>query len=246
MKNYKLLIQYDGTRYNGWQSQGNTENTIQGKIENVLSRLTEQPVKLHGSGRTDAGVHAMGQVANAFLTTDITGEEIKVYLNSFLPEDIKVLEVTAVSDRFHSRLNVVKKVYLYKIETDEKSDVFERKYVYNLGKKLNLAEMRKAIDFLCGTNDYKSFCGKASKKKTTVRTLSKIEVKEVGSQVYLYFEGNGFLHHMVRIMTGTLIEVGLGIRAAESMPALLQKKNRREAGYTVPAQGLSLAEVFYH
>lgn len=246
MRNYKLVVQYDGTRYNGWQSQENTSNTIQEKIENVLNKMTGKTVKIQGSGRTDAGVHAEAQIANVFMDTDMSTTEITSYLNSYLPEDIKVTEVTEASERFHSRLNAIGKVYLYKIDTNCKSDVFRRKYIYTLGKDLDLLAMKKAAELLCGTHDYKSFCSKASKKKSTLRTVTRIDIEKQGSEVWIYFEGSGFLHNMVRIMTGTLIEVGLGKRTPESMLDLLKEKDRKKSGETAPAQGLCLVRVLYH
>ena len=280
-QNYKMIIQYEGTRYDGWQKQGNTENTIQGKLEKVLARMTGFPVEVHGSGRTDAGVHAMGQVANFHLPDGWKPEEsqnqnggqnqeknqkndwhkngahdrkqfavadwIRDCCNQYLPDDIAVTELTLAPERFHARLSAVKKIYTYQIETGAKRNVFSRRTCYGLGQPLNMKAMQKAADLLCGTHDYRSFCGNKKMKKSTVRTIYRIDVKQdAGSSlVKLEFEGNGFLQNMVRILTGTLIEVGLGKRDAGTMPEVLAALDRQASGYTAPAEGLCLKKVFY-
>lgn len=246
-RNYRITLQYEGGRYDGWQKQGNTDNTIQGRLEQILTRMTGEPVEVHGSGRTDAGVHAMGQVANFHLKGDRTPGDVMEYLNRYLPDDIAVLACDVVSDRFHSRLNAVQKTYRYQIEIGQKRDVFGRRTQYALGQALDLDAMRCAAEFLCGTHDYKSFCGNKKMKKSTVRTVSAIEIrqKKAGSLIEISFTGNGFLQNMVRIMVGTLIEVGLGKRDAGSMSEVLQALDRQAAGFTAPAEGLCLAEVRY-
>lgn len=248
-QNYKMILQYDGTRYDGWQKQGNTDQTIQGKLEMVLEKLVGKPVEVHGSGRTDAGVHALGQAANFFLqetdSADGDPESIKAYLNQYLPEDIMVVEVSKVEERFHSRLHAVRKTYLYQIETSVRKNVFERKYVYGLGKKLNINRMRQAAELLIGQHDFKGFCSNKRMKKSTVRTLENIIIEEMGSKVLIRYVGNGFLYNMVRILTGTLIEVGLGMRSVESVGEILELKDRQAAGYTAPAEGLFLEQVDY-
>jgi tRNA pseudouridine38-40 synthase len=240
-----MLIQYDGTRYDGWQKQGNTGNTIQAKIEQVLERMTGKEVEIHGSGRTDAGVHALGQVANAHLDTKLSVQEIRDYVNRYLPEDILVLEAEEVSDRFHSRLNASEKIYTYYVDMAKKSDVFKRKYVYTLGEALDVNAMKTAAGYLCGTHDFKSFCTGKTGKKSTVRTIWEIHIQPVGSVVEMRFCGNGFLYNMVRILSGTLIEVGMGKREPESMAAILDAKDRQQAGFTAPAEGLFLTAVHY-
>lgn len=244
-QNYKITLQYEGTRYDGWQRQGNTENTIQGKLENILAKMTGHEVEIHGSGRTDAGVHAMGQVANFHLDEDMGPEQVKEYLNRYLPEDIAVIKAERAPERFHSRLSAVKKIYTYQIETGAKRDVFTRRIQYGLGRPLDVEAMRQAAALLCGTHDYKSFCGNRRMKKTTVRTVETIHIKQDGSHVVLTFVGNGFLQNMVRIMTGTLIEVGLRKRSPESMKEMLAAKDRQAAGAMAPAEGLCLAGVLY-
>lgn len=256
-QNYKIIIQYEGTRYDGWQKQGNTENTIQGKLEKVLERMDGCPVEVHGSGRTDAGVHAVGQVANfhlpdgwkpdAAVKNGTVSEWIQAYLNQYLPEDIAVTELTPVPERFHSRLSAVRKIYTYRIETGAKRNVFSRRTCYGLGQPLNVKVMQTAANLLCGTHDYKSFCGNKKMKKSTVRTIYRIAVEQEAdsSLVKLEFEGTGFLQNMVRILAGTLIEVGTGKREPGSMPEILAALDRQAAGYTAPAEGLCLQQVFY-
>ncbi len=244
-KNIRFLLQYDGSRYDGWQKQGNTENTIQGRLEQVLSRLTGEQAEVFGAGRTDAGVHALGQVANAHLATDMTEREILDYVNRYLPEDILALKADRVSERFHSRLNAVGKVYLYRIDMAEKSQVFQRRYIYTLGQTLDTEAMSQAAVYLTGTHDFRSFCAGRQVRKSTVRTVEEIAVSCEGTVVELRVRGDGFLYNMVRILAGTLIEVGLGKRTPESMTQILEAEEREAAGFTAPARGLFLAEVLY-
>jgi len=245
MYNYKLTIQYDGTRYRGWQVQGNTDQTIQGKAEGVLSRLTGQPVELHGSGRTDAGVHALGQVANVKLPRPFDPSELLRELNRYLPADIGVIAVEPAPERFHARLNARSKTYRYRIWNSEIPNVLERSYLYPLPEPLDVAAMEQAAADLVGTHDFRSFCGLKRFKKSTVRTITDIIITQHSSEVRLEFTGNGFLMRMVRILAGTLVEVGLGQRAADAMPAVLAAQDRAAAGSALPAQGLALVRVEY-
>ena len=245
MYNYKLTIQYDGTRYRGWQVQGNTDQTIQGKVEGVLSRLTGQPVELHGSGRTDAGVHALGQVANVKLLRPFDPSELLRELNRYLPADIGVIAVEPAPERFHARLNAHSKSYRDRIWNSEIPNVLERNYLYPLPEPLDVAAMEQAAADLVGTHDFRSFCGLKRFKKSTVRTITDITITQHGSEVRLEFTGNGFLMRMVRILAGTLVEVGLGQRAADAMPAVLAAQDRAAAGPALPAQGLALVRVEY-
>ncbi len=245
VRNYKIILQYDGSRYDGWQKQGNTEKTVQGKLEQVLERLSGSPVVVHGSGRTDAGVHAHGQTANFHMETELSEKELMQYLNQYLPEDIEVLSLDIVKDRFHSRLNAVEKTYVYHIEMGPKKDVFQRKYIYGLGKELDIERMEEAAVSLMGSHDFKSFCANKKMKKSTVRTLTDISFCQKGTKLTVSYTGDGFLHHMVRILMGTLIEVGLGERKPEEMKEILLKEDRQAAGYTAPAEGLFLERVVY-
>ncbi len=245
MYNYKLTIQYDGTRYRGWQVQGNTDLTIQGKLEGVLSRLTGQLVEVHGSGRTDAGVHALGQVANVKLPHPVEPSELLGELNRYLPADIGVIAAEPAPERFHARLNARSKTYRYRIWNSAIPNVLERSYLYVLPESLDVAAMERAAADLVGTHDFRSFCGLKRFKKSTVRTITDISITQDGAEVRLEFTGNGFLMRMVRILAGTLVEVGLGQREADSMPAVLAAQDRAAAGPALPAQGLALVRVEY-
>lgn len=245
MKNYKLTIQYDGTRYKGWQTQNSTDLTIQGKLQDVLTQLASHPVELTGSGRTDAGVHALGQVANVRLEGSQTCEEIRDYLNRYLPEDIAVTVVEEAEERFHSRYHALSKTYLYRIHTGKIPDVFGRKYTYSYQTPLEVSRMRQAAGYLVGTHDFKAFCGNKKMKKSTVRTIYEIRIEETENELCIYYTGNGFLQNMVRIITGTLLEIGDGRREPEEILSILEGKNRETAGYTAPACGLTLCKVTY-
>lgn len=263
MSNYRLKIQYDGTRYHGWQRQKNDGETIQKKIELVLSRMMEMPMVIDGAGRTDAGVHARCQVANFHLTAEQvkfvqekirkeTGADILsvpdwffVRLNAYLPEDIRILEAEEAGERFHSRLSATGKVYEYRLLKKNCYDVFTRKYSWQMEEELSLEAMKKTAEYLLGRHDFRGFCSKSSKKKSTVRTLHRIGVTETENAVILRFEGNGFLYNMVRILTGTIVEAGSGRRTPESVLEVLQTGDRSLAGATAPAQGLTLIAVRY-
>lgn len=245
MINYKMILQYDGSRYSGWQVQGNTEQTIQGKLQSVLEKMTGEEIEIHGSGRTDAGVHAMGQVANFKLQSAYEPEEIKRYCNQYLPEDIVVLEVSEVPLRFHSRLNAIKKTYCYRIFLGEKPDVFRRKYVTPVAENLDINKMKAAAEVLIGTHDFTSFCGNRHFKKSAVRTIYEIRLEEKTDELDIYFTGNGFLQNMVRILTGTLLEVGTGKQEVCEMKEILEGRNRSLAGTMAAAKGLVLVNVEY-
>lgn len=245
MRNIKLVIQYDGTRYSGWQSQEHEKNTIQGRLTAVLSRLTGEEIQLSGSGRTDAGVHAIGQTANFKTESAVSCEELLSSLNRYLPEDIAVLSAEETDLRFHSRLNAVRKTYRYRIWNSSVPNVFERKYLFTVEDALDEKAMREAAALLCGTHDYKAFSSCRRGKKSTVRTVESIVIERRGSELDLSFTGNGFLYHMVRILTGTLIETGLHRKQPEDMTEILASLRRENAGFTAPAQGLCLMSVEY-
>lgn len=245
MQNYKIVIQYDGTRYDGWQKQGNTDNTIQGKIEAVLKRMAGEEVEIAGAGRTDAGAHALGQVANFKLKKSMSQEDLQAYLNQYLPEDIVVTSVKKVNDRFHSRLTATGKQYDYRILNSPIGNPFTRKYTWKLEEELDFRAMREAAALLTGTHDYASFCSNRKMKKSTIRTVDSIEVNRIGGEIVISFHGEGFLYNMVRIMAGTIVEVGQGKRRPEEMTQILEQKNREAAGITAPAQGLFLMKVEY-
>ncbi len=245
MNNYKMILQYEGTRYQGWQRQESTENTVQGKLELLLTRMCGQKVEIQGSGRTDAGVHARGQVANAHLETRMTPEEIRDYMNRYLPEDIGVLSVEMVPDRFHSRLLAKGKTYCYQVINSGIPHVFDRRYAYVYKEKLDVGAIRRAAEQLTGAHDFAAFTSAKKSKKSTVRTIDSITIEQEGDILRFLFSGDGFLFHMVRILMGTLLEVGEGKRRPEEMAGILAGRDRSLAGPLVPAVGLTLMEVRY-
>ena len=259
-----MIIQYDGSRYNGWQKQGNTPDTIQEKLESLLTKQYGLPIEVAGSGRTDAGVHALAQSASFRVpqTADrFSPDELLSLANRYLPADIRVLSVYPAHDRFHARLSARRKCYEYRLDCGKIARVFDRKYVTRLEDCLpllygttavpspvclNIPAMKAAAAMATGTHDFKSFCGNRKMKKSTVRTIDSITIEETESGLLcIRCVGNGFLYHMVRILTGTLVEIGLGLSAPDSMEEIIQGKNRDLAGFTAPPQGLFLCWVEY-
>lgn len=246
MNNYKMLISYDGSRYYGWEHQPGIELTIQGKLENVLERLCGVKTDVIGAGRTDAGVHAKGMVCNAFFDTDLSEKEIRDYFNRYLPDDICVKDVKLASERFHSRYKAVGKTYRYTCYVGDTKPVFDRKYVYCLDYVPDIDRMQEAADILMGEHDFAAFCSNPRMKKSTVRIVDNINIVRNGSYMYFTYHGTGFLQHMVRILTGTLLEIGNGKRDVSSINELFVCKDRKMAGFTAPAEGLCLIEVDYN
>ena len=245
MKNFRLTLCYDGTRYRGWQKQGNTENTIQGRLERLLSRQLGQEIEVNGSGRTDAGAHARMQVASFRADTELGTDEILRRLREYLPEDIGAISVEEAAPRFHARLNCAGKTYVYRIWNSETPNVFERRYMWRMTDELDMAAMRRAAALLCGEHDFMAFCSNKRMKKSTVRRVDEIRIERIGGEVRFTLSGSGFLYNMVRIIAGTLIEVGRGERSAESVAETLASLDRQLAGQTAPACGLILWEVRY-
>ena len=245
MRNFKLLLAYDGSRYKGWQRLGDTDNTIQGKLEAVLSRMVGTSIEVIGSGRTDAGAHAAGQVANFHANTDMTTAEICDYLRQYLPEDIGVLSVKEVDSRFHSRFHAAQKTYIYRIWTSEQPCVFERKYVWPVRTQFDLSAMKEAAAQFLGSHDFTAFCSNKRLKKSAVRSIYALNIEQTDTELRFVVTGDGFLYNMVRIMVGTLLAVGRGELSAADIPAILESKQREQAGETVPAKGLCLVEVQY-
>ena len=245
MPTFRMTLCYEGTRYRGWQRQGNTPNTIQGRIEAALSELLDQPVEVQGSGRTDAGVHARMQTASFRAKTCIPPEKLLKQLRAALPADIGVLDLCEAGPRFHARLNCTGKTYVYRIWNSDAPNVFDRRWMHTVAAPLDLEAMQAAGDKLCGTHDFTSFCANRHMKKSAVRTLRSVTVARDGDEVRLSFRGDGFLYHMARILSGTLIEVGLGRRSPDDMQAILNARDRAAAGETAPAQGLILWETEY-
>ena len=244
MRNLRLDICYDGTKYKGWQWLPGADVTIQGKIEQCLSKILGEPIEISGSGRTDAGVHALGQVANFHCESDMPAGELLENLRRYLPGDIGIYSCKDVSERFHARLNAKEKTYRYRIWNSERPCVFERRFVAVMPEKLDIPAMEAAARRLEGEHDFSAFCGNPRFKKSTVRFVRTIQIRRCGEELRIDITGNGFLHNMVRIIVGTLVEVGRGERSADSIPVLFGGK-RAEAGFLAPAQGLCLMEVEY-
>ena len=254
MRTYKLTIAYDGTRYQGWQRQTNTEKTIQGILEGALSEAAGYAVEIDGSGRTDAGVHAAGQTASVVLPGAVEEGFFTGRLNGMLPPNIRIRSAELVRNGFHARKSAVGKIYEYHIDTGDKPDVFHRRYAYHFPHRLDLSAMRKAAGYLTGTHDFAGYTdrkptgeGRTGKgaEMSTKRTVYAIIVSGQENHVVIRYDGTGFLYHMVRILTGTLLEAGIHERSPESVRGVLQTKDRSEAGFLAPARGLFLREVRY-
>jgi len=245
MRNIKLLIEYDGTNYLGWQVQPKGA-TIQGTLEEKLGLLTGEPVKLSGSGRTDSGVHALGQVAHFRTQSQMDVRSMQRALNSLLPPDIVIQKVEEVEESFHARKHSKSKVYEYRILNRDLRSAFHRGYVWHITQELNLKEMKKATESLIGEHDFSAFRTVGSPTRTTVRRVIRAEWKR-GRDGLIRFEieANGFLKQMVRSIIGTLVEIGKGRMSAGDFRKILDSKDRKKAGPTAPARGLFLKEVRY-
>ena len=244
MRNLRLDICYDGTRYRGWQRLPGKDDTIQGKLETTLSRILGENIEISGSGRTDAGVHARGQVANFHCESAMSAAEILSQLRRYLPEDIGIYSCRDVSERFHARLGAKEKTYRYRIWNSDSPCVFDRRFVTVMPEPLDMEAVREAAACFVGEHDFSAFCGNPKFKKSTLRYIRSLEIRRQGEELVIDITGNGFLHNMVRIIVGTLVEVGRGERQADSIPALFGGK-RAEAGFLAPPQGLCLMEVYY-
>ena len=238
-------MQYEGTRYRGWQRLGDSENTIQGKLEKLLTRFCGEPVQVIGSGRTDAGVHALAQTANFHTSCSASPEEIQDAFSEFLPEDIAVTGIEDVPERFHSRYNAKSKTYRYRLDRGAVADVFARRYALHLADRLDSEAMRQAAASLCGKYDFRSFTNSRYRNKSTVRNLQSIEIIKRGYFLDLKFTGEGFLHNMIRILAGTLVAVGRGELAASAMPEIIKARDRHASGSMLPPHGLTLLRVEY-
>jgi tRNA pseudouridine38-40 synthase len=246
MKNFKLVIEYDGSRYCGWQRQSQAAS-IQGEIERALGTLTQHPVTLHGAGRTDAGVHALGQVASFRCETRLEPETIRKGLNGLLPADIAVAECRQVPEDFHARYSARGKVYHYRILNRDHRPAVGRGYAWFIHRPLDLAAMQKAAAGLVGRQDFKAFESAGSPRRNTLRTVAAADwlAGDGPGQTVFRIEADGFLRGMVRNIVGTLVAVGLGKTDAERLPEILATRDRRQAGATAPPHGLFLMEVFY-
>lgn len=241
----KCIISYDGSAFNGYQVQPN-ERTVQQELQQALKKLHKgKEIKVYASGRTDTSVHAQGQVIHFDTELHIPVEKWPIALNSLLPDDIVVLNAELVDDDFHARFNVKKKEYRYFVQTGATPNVFLRNYRHFISHQLNIEAMREAANYLIGTHDFTSFCSSKTEVEDKVRTIFSIDIIEEKNELVFCFKGNGFLYNMVRILVGTLIEVGMGKRKPEDMKKVLEAKNRSVAGKTVPGKGLFLWEVVY-
>ena len=246
MRTLKLTLAYDGTRFVGWQRQAEGES-IQGVLEEALARFEGGPVTVHGAGRTDAGVHALGQVASVRVTCTHDIATLTRALNAQLPEDVRVLSVEDAEPEFHARFSARSKTYRYMIRTAPIVMPFERAYVWHLAERLNLAAMGDAASMVTGTHDFAAFQSVGTETPGSVRTILRSEVREIEPSLLAYeVTGEGFLRYMVRALTGTLVEIGRGWRAPDSMRDLLAGGRRADAGATAPPHGLFLVAVDYH
>lgn len=246
MYNYKLIIGYDGARYQGWQKNKNARETVQTKIEKVINEVVGEEVNLIGSGRTDKGVHAEHQVANFHCKARQKSSSLKYQLNAMLPDDIVIQAVNKADENFHSRFSAESKIYRYTLwkANCERFPLFERKFVYHLEEQVDTDLMLVAAQKFVGEHDFKGFSSDKT-KKSTIRTIDRVDVIDEDDYIEIEVEGNGFLYNMVRIMVGTLIEIGMGTRHDESIDEVFEYKKRELAGVTAPAKGLSLVDVIY-
>lgn len=246
MSTYRMVVQYEGTRYKGWQRLKGEGQTIQGKIESVLSRLLQTQIEIHGSGRTDAGVHAAGQVAHFKTEVPIDGELILKEVNQYLPEDIAILSIEHVDERFHARYQAKSKTYVYRIWLAPYPPVFERSLVYQYsGETLpDVEKMEQAAKRFLGTHDFRGFSSDKT-KKSTVRTLFDLTFEQTDTELKLFLTADGFLYNMARIIAGTLLDVGTGVVAESDIEPVFLSGKREGAGETAPAKGLTLLEVHY-
>ena len=243
-RTYCLILQYDGSRYKGWQRLPGAALTIQGRVESALSEIFEETIEIHGSGRTDAGVHAMGQVVS-FTAPEMPLGKILPRLRHLLPKDVGAVSLHYAPERFHARLCAVEKTYVYRIWNSELPDVFGRHYRTHFPRPLDEEKMRQAAEYLLGKQDFLAFCSNKHFKKSSVRELRRLDLIREGEELRFVLTADGFLYNMVRIIVGTLLEVGMGLRSPESMGEILKERKRSLAGETAPAEGLCLMEVRY-
>lgn len=244
MRNIRLTIEYDGKEFNGWQKQPNKLN-IQGNLEKVISDLTKEEIEIIGSGRTDAGVHALGQVANFKTNSNIPIEKFAIAINSRIKQSIRVKKAEEVDERFHSRYNCKRKTYRYIINTSETGSAIYRNLEYNIKMQLAVKKMQEAVKFFIGEHDFSAFKSSGTSSKSSVRTIYNAKVEQDGERIIIELTGNGFLYNMVRIISGTLVEVGLNKIKPEDITKIIESKNRQNAGKTLPPCGLYLVSVEY-
>ena len=245
MRNLRLDLCYDGTRYRGWQRIPGADNTIQGKLEQTLSRILDEPVEVSGSGRTDAGVHALGQVASFHCESSMPADQILEQLRRYLPEDIGIYSCKEAAPRFHARLNARGKTYCYRIWNSEAPCVFQRRYVACFPERLDVEAMNRAGQQMLGEHDFAAFCARAKVKKSTVRCITALRVACIGNEIQITVTADGFLYNMVRAITGTVLYAAEGKLTAEDIPKILDSGDRTLAGPTVPPGGLYMTRLWY-
>jgi len=244
MRNIKLIIEYDGKEYNGWQKQPNKLN-IQGEIERAIYNITGEEVELIASGRTDAGVHSLGQVANFKTNSKISIDKIAIAINSQVKNSIRIIDAEEREENFHSRYNCKRKSYRYIINNSKYGSAVYRNLEYHMPLRLDFEKMKKAVKYFEGEHDFKAFKSSGTSSKSSVRTIYNASVKKEGERIIIELTGNGFLYNMVRIISGTLVDVGLGKIKVEDIAKIIEEKDRTKAGKTLPPQGLYLANVEY-
>lgn len=244
MKNVKLIIEYDGTNYHGWQSQLNAK-TVQETVERAIHGLTGEKININGSSRTDQGVHAYGQVANFFTESNIPHDRFSYALNRLLPEDIIIRKSEEVCMDFHARYCTKGKKYRYLIYNSSFPSAIFRNRSYHVSHNLDMDNMKKAIPYFKGMHDFSAFKATGSSVKTSIRTIFDVNLSRVEDNIWFEVSGDGFLYNMVRIMVGTLVDVGMGRIKAEEIPDIIESCDRKRAGRTAPPQGLYLVEVYY-
>lgn len=244
MRNIKLTIEYDGKDFNGWQKQPNKLN-IQGEIERAIEEITGEKVDLIASGRTDAGVHALAQMANFKTNSKLPVEKYPIALNTKLKKSIRIQKAEEVEENFHSRYHCKQKTYRYIINNSGQGSSIYRNLEYFIPNKLDVEKMQEAVKYFEGEHDFKAFKASGTSSKSSVRTIYKAKVEKQGERIIIELTGNGFLYNMVRIITGTLVEVGLGKIKPEEISEIIEKKERANAGKTLPPQGLYLVKVEY-
>ena len=244
MRNIKLIIEYDGKDFNGWQKQPNKLN-IQGEIERAIQSVTGEKVELYASGRTDAGVHSLGQVANFKTNSNIPIEKVAIAINSQVKNSIRIIQAEEVEENFHSRYSCKQKTYRYIINNSPYGSAVYRNLEYHIPIKLDVNKMKEAIRYFEGEHDFKAFKSSGTSSKSSVRTIYKTSIVKQENRIVIELTGNGFLYNMVRIIAGTLLEVGLGKILPHEIPEIIKQMDRTEAGKTLPPHGLYLVKVEY-
>lgn len=244
MRNIKLIIEFDGSNFSGWQRQPKGR-TVQKEIEMAIFKATGEETMINGSSRTDAGVHARDMVANFFTNSTIPGEKFREAINTRLPEDVSIIKSEEVEEYFHARYSSKGKTYSYTIINRYERLSLGHQYLYHCKYNLNVDEMREACKYFIGTHDFKAFMSPGSSIKTTTRTIQELYIEQKGHRIKIFITADGFLYNMVRIIVGTLIKVGNGKLKAEDMENIIKERNRKQAGMCVPPNGLILEKVFY-